>query len=610
MRSILVVCLFLAAGIAQAGEGTVEFSGQRKRNNVVSDLLEVSSISAASPSYEFARESKGWIFVSAKHSGNGSLKITLDEAAGGDILIDVAAGAAGTAEAMRHVAAGKHQLHVACGGDVRVEKLIIRAIPDLIHCGLGFDAAIKSYPKYDMEFLAKDIVPNITATVVPSNIQLPQDVIDAWHRSGKKFIAEVGINGQAKTSDEHFQYWAGVLDKSPFLDGVIINEFIINRQDSPSNPQRQARAQARHQPYEEAFEKLRAHEKYKDKWLYAYVGGSGNTLNIDDVGKTFVRRIRDCDYTIALERYIFERSSEEGSKKALQQLIDGVADWETKEPGVRKHMTIAFGLFSMPPGGINKLPNVDYHVWMDQQMNVVANHPTMADISGLEWWTSILADEETVRFVGKLYRHYGIEGHTEMLTRDPLFTTHIENADFEKGIEGWTLQPADDGSIEGRIFPRLGRIEGRYMGLGRPADPEHIGDTLLWMKRSEKAPNVFSQTINNLEPGRLYSMKMFSCDYRDLIEPKEKKAEEAAGFIGTVTLDGVEIDTQRSFNEIYPSGPEPRIPVWITYHWKVFRAKDTTAKLTVSDWPEGDASPTTFGQEQAFNFIEIQPYHE
>ena len=273
-------------------------------------------------------------------------------------------------------------------------------------------------------------------------------------------------------------------------------------------------------------------------------------------------------------------------------------------------MVIAFGLFSMPPGGINKQPNVDYHVWMDQQMNVVANHPVMAGMAGLNWWTTVLADEETVRFVGKLYRHYAIEGKTSMLTRDPLFLTHIQNADFEKGLEGWTLQPAEEGSIQAKSFPRYGRIEGRYMGLGRPADPEHIGDTFLWMKRSEKGPNTFSQTIKDLEPGRLYSMKMFTCDYNDLIHPKKKTLEEANPFIGRVELEGVELDTKRSFTEMYASNPEPPIPVWITYHWKVFRAKGPTAKLTVSDWPGEEKPSGPFGQEQTFNFLEIQPYHE
>jgi hypothetical protein len=221
-----------------------------------------------------------------------------------------------------------------------------------------------------------------------------------------------------------------------------------------------------------------------------------------------------------------------------------------------------------------------------------------------------LADEETVRFVGRLYRHYAIEGKAKMLTQDPLFLTHIQNADFEKGTEGWTLHPALEGSIAAKRFPRYGRIEGRYMGLGRPADPEHIGDTFLWMKRNEKGPNTFSQTIKDLEPGRLYSMKMLSCDYNDLVNPKAKKLEEANKFIGSVVLEGAEIDPKRSFTEMYSSNPEPKIPVWITYHWKVFRAKRATAKLIVSDWQGGSQTGDFVRQEQTFNFLEIQPYHE
>jgi hypothetical protein len=148
------------------------------------------------------------------------------------------------------------------------------------------------------------------------------------------------------------------------------------------------------------------------------------------------------------------------------------------------------------------------------------------------------------------------------------------------------------------------------MGLGRPADPEHIGDTVLVMKRSAKGPNTFSQRINHLEPGRLYSMKMFSCDYNDLTNPKSKTKEEAAGFMGNVTLKGADIDTTRSFREMYASNPEPKISVWITYHWIVFKAKSRTAKLVVSDW-ETDAKPDgAVGLEQAFNFLEIEPYHD
>jgi hypothetical protein len=148
------------------------------------------------------------------------------------------------------------------------------------------------------------------------------------------------------------------------------------------------------------------------------------------------------------------------------------------------------------------------------------------------------------------------------------------------------------------------------MGLNRPPDPEHIGDTFLWMKRSEKGPNTFSQVIKDLVPGRLYSMKMFSCDYQDLVNPKAKKLEDATPFIGTVALDGVMLDIKRSFTELYSSTPEPKIPIAISYFWKVFRAKGKAARLTVSDWPAEARPGDSFGQEQTFNFVEIEPYWE
>jgi hypothetical protein len=600
-----------------AGESRAVSSGERRQNNLVVELLDIAEISQPGDSFAFERDGAGYIFVAAKCRGKGTVTIKLDELPEPLTVIKRDTDTVQCIEAVRHVSQGGHNINVHCTGDIQVENLVVKAIPELIHCGLGFDPAIKAYGRYDLPFLAKDILPNVTTLIVPHGIQLEPTVIDDWHRQGKRFVAAVGINSQAKTAEEHYKYWTGFLERAPYLDGIIIDEFIVNnpiREWLPEiTPERQKRfdeERAQYPIYEEAFRKIRADSRYQDKMIYTYIGGSGKKLNQEIIGPTFVRSILDCNFRIALERYIFEVSSEQKSKQVLQLLVDGVADWVAKEPTVREHMVLTFGLFSMPPGGINKQPNVDYHVWMDQQMNIVANHPVMAGMAGLNWWTSLQADEETVRFVGKLYRHYAIEGKTGMFTKDPLFLSHIENADFERQFEGWTLDAAEKGSIQVRSFPRYGRIEGRYMGLGRPADPEHIGDTFLWMKRSPTGPNSFSQPIKDLQPGRLYSLKMFTCDYQDLIHPQNKSKEEANPFIGQVLIEGVEIDTKRSFKEAYSSTPEPPIPVWITYHWIVFRAKSPIAKITVSDWDTAQAGTTKFGQEQTFNFLELEPYHE
>ena len=412
------------------------------------------------------RSGEGWIFISAAYKGKGKLTILLDNASGGEPVVlyaaDSAAERSQLAEAVRRVAKGEHKIRVDCEGDVSVDKLVVKSIPELVQCGLN-TSSIKSYGPFDMEFLKKDVLPNVTTLIVLSRHQAspgrdrrlasPGEKV---HRRGRPEPRRP--NGRRRIST----FYTRFLDAAPFLDGLIINEFGMNRIARPPDPVRQERAAQRHRPYEEAFRKMRADDRYKDKMVYAYFGGSGNVVNYDETGKTFVRTLIDLKYPIALERYLYERPSEKASADALQTFVDGIADWEAKEPGAKRNMLLTFGLFNAPPGGINKLPNVDFHVWMDQQMNVVANHPVMAGIAGLNWWTSIQADEDSVRFVGKLYRHYAIEGKTEMLTRDPLFLTHIQNADFEKGIEGWTLQAAEEGSIAAKSFPRYGRIEGRY----------------------------------------------------------------------------------------------------------------------------------------------------
>ncbi len=376
------------------------------------------------------------------YKGSGTVIITLDQGSKGEAILVSAADGTKVSEAVRYVAKGAHSIHVEAKGEIKVDKLVVKAIPEMIHCGLGFNSQIKGYGLYDLAFLKQDILPNVTTLIVPHNLELPPSAIEDWHQQGKRFVAETGINGQAKTAEEHFQHWTSFYGKSPFLDGIIINEFIVNnpstRTDaiSPERKKRMDDERQRHEVYAEAIKQVHDDPHYKDKRLYAYVGGSGKKLNQEIIGTNLLRTIINCDYRVAPERYLHEMSSEKGSKDALQLFVDGLADWEAKEPGVISHMIIAFGLFSMPPGGINKQPNVDYLVWMDQQMQVVANNPVMSGLAGLLWWTTILADEETVRFVGRLYRHYAIEGRTNLLTRDPLFLPHIQNADFEKGTNG------------------------------------------------------------------------------------------------------------------------------------------------------------------------------
>ena len=231
MRTTVIVSIVLAMcsfDLARGGEAQIRFRGERKLNNLVAELLEVSSISKSAASFTFTCPHAGWIFISAAHQGKGRATVLLDKPSRGAELIVHDLNGGDLDEAVRYVAAGEHRIDVECEGEISVSRLVVKAIPELIHCGLGFNPAIKSYGLYDMEFLKKDVLPNVTTLIVPQNIELALSVIDAWHRQGKRFVAEVGINGQGKTADDHFKYWTGAINRAPLLDGIIINEFIVN----------------------------------------------------------------------------------------------------------------------------------------------------------------------------------------------------------------------------------------------------------------------------------------------------------------------------------------------------------------------------------------------
>src|SRR6266481_92843 len=84
---LIVSMVVFVCGLAGAGEAGTVFSGEKKLNNLVSELLEVSSISGSGKPFTFARSSDGWIFVSWTSKGKGTVRVILDTERGGDPVI-------------------------------------------------------------------------------------------------------------------------------------------------------------------------------------------------------------------------------------------------------------------------------------------------------------------------------------------------------------------------------------------------------------------------------------------------------------------------------------------------------------------------------------------
>src|SRR5712691_2930225 len=109
MRPIIVALILLSilfCGFAGDSQAKVLFSGEKKLNGLVSELLEVSAISKSSNSFTFARSRDGWVFVSATFNGNGAVRVVLDKGSDPVILHDADGSPLG--EGMRFVTKGKH----------------------------------------------------------------------------------------------------------------------------------------------------------------------------------------------------------------------------------------------------------------------------------------------------------------------------------------------------------------------------------------------------------------------------------------------------------------------------------------------------------------------
>jgi hypothetical protein len=244
---------------------------------------------------------------------------------------------------------------------------------------------------------------------------------------------------------------------------------------------------------------------------------------------------------------------------------------------------------------------------MDMQFNYLANAPECDGLGGIMAYKARYADEEYVRWTGRLFRHYCIEGKRNMLSDEYGFKYipgHIQNPDFNDGLKGWTVAEAAPGSVRAGTMPGLSSLLCRFL------TPEQ-GNNYMMTKRTKDKPNKVSQEIKNLVPGKLYSAKLFVADYQDLTKGESVRKT----FAISLDIDNVNMILEKRLVQEIPSrskaGPfKGKKPPWMNHYRLVFRAKDTTAKLTISDWTNATTPGGLIGQEILYNFVEVEPYIE
>ncbi len=569
--------------------------GVRPLNCLVTELLNVDA--PANDQYEFtnprdANLGGGWIFISSTVApeSTGKISIAIDTTADASAILRHEGDGKRTQETMRLLMVGKHKLTIRREGKAVLAKLIVRSVPELIYGRFPATAKISQYGPYDWAFLEKYVRDHVNA-LQGIAVASTRPNMEQWKALGKRWLDSwriiVSEPGAPLTADKAYDWWAhsyGYVEK--LADGTHVDEFHGGTAEE-------------HAAWNEAIRRL--HKDFPSKVLYPYCGsifGAGG----------LIQTIKDCHMGFAWERYLPEPATEYQARQLVwKELKSATQQWQADVPGCEKNMIVTFGHWmSSVPETIDVNPGADFKVYMDMQFNLLANDPDFFGLYGIELYQSSLADEELVHWGMRLFRHYCIEGKTNMLSDTPYVLTHLQNPDFDEGSQGWTLAPAEAGSIAAKYWDGYGLLQGRWYGGVLPPDN---GNHFLWTRRSDKGPNRFSQEVRNLKPGRLYSLKMISANYQDLSVGKDLAV--------AVQIDNVELLDLKSFQtpvqQVYHSGlgyNTEKNPAWFNFHLKVFRAKGSTAKLTVSDWASEKEPGGPIGQEIIYNYLELQPYLE
>jgi len=573
------------------------FEGVKVFNNLVWEVLRVGNQVRESGVRSFSLLSDRWIFLRsrARVGAGAEVGISLDGEGLERAVIRHSTEGESTLEAMRFLKAGTHEVQIVFKGYAEVNELVVRAVPMLQFAFYGANPHVSPYGPYDWKFLKKYVLSNVNTMFSGGNAGSSQ--VQEWKARGGDWITVTGVPSVPEDEeiaiDEAFKRWSEASGMtSPLMDGIIIDEF-----SGGNNGYFDA--------FRKAIDKIYENARSRDKKVMLYGGGLFSGHRSAEFARTCLKH----GGYICWERYLTEQPTEVEARKFINsKVLSEMPLWEKHFPEIAPQLCMVFGYLSQPPESLNIDPSVDYKVYMDMQFRALATHPAFFGLGGVQWYHCGYADEENVRWASMLYRHYAIEGNTEPLTQDPYRLTHIRNPDFADGMNGWTVAPAEPGSAGTRQYAGYSWLQGRYPRT-------KMGDTFLWMKRNAKKPNVFSQEIRGLEPGRLYSMKMITADYQDLMEQQSCEEKDAV----SIKIDGAQMLTgpKESFQFTYPNCYSHQLgkfdaqyKYYMNYHWQIFRALGDTARLIVSDWANGNEPGAPAGQELMYNFIEIQPYLE
>jgi hypothetical protein len=573
-------------------------------NNFVTELVRLENVQSGQ-TVALTNPREGWIHVVARSRHAVTASFLKPEEMSRETIVFRRNDAGTSVEAMEHLPAGEYRLRLTVPAGGTVATLLVRAIPEIFYNAYQRPSRLHECndAARDWAFLEKYVNPNINTFVVhragrkdagprygPS-----REVFDEWTGRGKHWVDEVTIDFDAKNVDDAYQYYLSAFAISERgYHGYLVDEFC-------DRPERREINRINI----EALARIAKRPDFAGKKIYPYVVTHPPKFN--DYREVW-RFAVDNHFLVSQEWYVRDMPPKTNPWDMFDPgwHANNIKRWNELCPGAESSLLMTLAGWNLPNCSGNVDPQLNGKVLLDWQMNFLANHPAYRSLRGINVWTTSYMDEELIRWMCRLLRHYCIDGNKGLLSSDPYVLPHLVNPDFEQGTRGWDLRMAGPDAIRAGTLQDYGKIQGRY------AYGTSSGNHFLVTRRNEKGPNVISQTIKSLTPGRLYTFRMYTADYGDLTTGRSKRQRHAI----SISLPGAKLVPGRELHipyccpesmEFLPFDPKHG-PCWLNYHWVLFRAESDTAQLTVSDWADPERPGGNLGQELVFNFFQVEPY--
>ena len=585
-QATALVMVLVALDCGWGADPIIEHPPQRPQvlNNFVTQLVTAESLSGdATHTFTVENPRNGWLFFRSQAlvGRTGELQLGIQRVDDSDqplaTVISCPPGDKRIAETMRFLAQGSYRVQLKMS-DAEVTRLDVRRIPMIIYERVpGGFRAMTGFPEYDQSFLQScGMLDSVNTIGTYDGFRW----MSRWQREGRRAIRISGGIGGLNTEQKAFNHWDSSTVNPGGVDGMIIDEVYPNlKRNFPH--------------WVRALKRVR--QKHPDKLCLIYTAGGADSL------RDVIEPLSQLDIYWTPEEQVYESHLTHEEVVASGFGRNWIAGFQKEGyfANISARTVHSIGIFSGPSGSKyndDVYPDRSWKVLRELHFHELATHPLHRANAGVDLYQSTMCQEEHLRWMARLCRHYCIEGNTSRLTDDRYELNHIQNPDFEHGLEGWTLEPAEPGGITVRHLKGYGlRVQGRH---------GHAGDHLLCMKRSADKPNIVRQQIQHLEPGRHYSVTLYSGDYTD---PHEWQLHQ----IGLLVRGDVREEPSQTIHNAWRHDPDSEFgskQTFPNYHRIVFQANQNTAELIISDWRHASTPTGQVGQQLMFNFVQVEPY--